>query len=212
VGATRGEISYCLYGYGGVLSNVDPEQGQMAVRPSCDGHITLQASNSAGSDEATIYVGIRCHHEWVPEVRANPPSFSRECPAEAVYSFMGFQRFEHGFMIWVESADIIYVFYDTGSYEVFRDDFNEGDPETDPRYDDAPPGREQPIRGFGLVWRTNQRVRDGLGWATEHERGYDGWTQSFDDGRRLSGCIVRGIDGTIYRLTPTYRTWRVYQP
>jgi len=55
--------------------------------------------------------------------------------------------------------------------ERFDDAFREGSPESDPRY--APPaGKQQPVRGFGLVWRANPGVREALGWALDKEQGY----------------------------------------
>jgi hypothetical protein len=209
--AASASIAFYLYGYGGVSYSVDPSQGSRAVSPSWNGRIALRASNATGSVEAELFVQIECHHDWVSEVQANPPSMANECPSEAWYGRMAFQQFQGGFMVWSGPDGPIYAFYDGGFFKIFQDEFIEGDPESDPSI--VPPaGLEQPIRGFGLVWRTNEHVRERLGWATEHERGYDGWSQSFSDGRYFSGYVMRGIDGTIYRLMWLYGTWFVYQP
>jgi hypothetical protein len=51
----------------------------------------------------------------------------------------------------------------------------------------------QPVRGFGLVWRSNQPIRDALGWATLSEAQYDGFWQDFE-----RGAMFVGNNGLIY--------------
>ncbi len=48
------------------------------------------------------------------------------------------------------------------------DEFREGDPESDPAFS-PPPGREQPLRGFGKVWREHADLRSAIGWALAKE-------------------------------------------
>jgi len=133
------------------------------------------------------------------------------CPVyEASLTWAAEQSFENGFVIWLEEIQIssseaqqgvMLVFYADGSYAQYQDTWEEGDPESDPTI--VPPaGLLQPIRGFGKLWRENTSVRDGLGWATAPEQGFDtAWQQRTQESipgvayvRTLSGEIIQ-IDG-----------------
>lgn len=95
------------------------------------------------------------------------------------------QTFERGLMVWIsDTPGSIYVLYSDGRYQRFDDTFVDGaDPE---RGGENPPaGLLEPVRGFGKVWRNNPAVRDGLGWATEAERGGQSTTQTFGQGRMI---------------------------
>jgi hypothetical protein len=96
------------------------------------------------------------------------------------------QPFERGSMVWIKGGyrqpDIIYViFFDQGRgslvWERFTDTWREGDPVSGGKQ--APPGLYEPIRGFGKVWRENQRVSNTLGWATAPESVDNGVVQRF---------------------------------
>lgn len=94
------------------------------------------------------------------------------------------QPFERGFMIWRGDRKRIWIAACCtrtiplgGRWLSFEDAFVDGMPESDPSI--VPPGGlYQPVRGFGLVWRTLRdysyggTVRDLLGWATAPEQGY----------------------------------------
>ncbi|MGB9776251.1 MAG: hypothetical protein ACPL7C_06825, partial [Anaerolineae bacterium] len=100
-------------------------------------------------------------------------------------SWMAQEHFEGGQMVWREDTDRILVLYDTGSWALYRDIWNEGDPEyscPDIAPSQSPP---TPRRGFGKVWCTYAAVRQGLGWATDYERGFHGTVQDFDRGTIL---------------------------
>jgi hypothetical protein len=213
-GASSANLTYGEYAYGSVTEPISG-QNQKTIRPTGDGCATIRARNTAGEVEARVCVEIQCRHEWVPEIRDNPPS--SECPNASYSGWMAYQRFEHGVMIWSEATDKIYVLYDraagaeVGFVQIFQDEFDEGEPESDPSL--VPPGGLfQPIRGFGLVWRTGTSVRDRLGWAAEKERGYDGWIQAYINGKYFSGGLIKSIDGTIYNITWLYQYWRTYVP
>ncbi len=119
----------------------------------------------------------------------------------------------------MRSNSTIYVFYNQPApgrsdpaYHVYNDEFSEGDPESDPAI--VPPtGLYQPIRGFGLVWRTYPEVRDGLGWATAPEAGFETWKQEYSlSGMHSSFTVLQGIDGTMYHLSHFDSSWQVYSP
>ena len=74
-------------------------------------------------------------------------------------------------MIWLEETGSVIVFYEDGRWQRFEDTWTEGDPENDPDIV-PPPGRFQPIRGFGKLWRERPEVREALGWALGVELGF----------------------------------------
>ncbi len=83
------------------------------------------------------------------------------------------QVFEHGRMFWVQPTDEIWVIFDDGRWRQYKNTFVEGESaESDPLLT-PPPGLWQPIRGFGEIWRENEEVRSGLGWAKDTEYGYN---------------------------------------
>ncbi len=97
-------------------------------------------------------------------------------PAEPRVTGAAMQRYEHGYMVWLQDTKMFYVLYGDQfggtRVETYPDDqWKDGMPETDPNIV-PPPGLYQPTRGGGYLWRTNQRVRDGLGWGIEPPTGY----------------------------------------
>jgi hypothetical protein len=106
------------------------------------------------------------------------------------------QPFEHGSMIWRGDTGEIYVLYDDHTWEVHEDEFQEGEPESDPALD-APRGLHQPIRGFGKLWRSHDEMREKLGWASGKEQGFQGYVHPFEHGLLLSsgtGILVLAED------------------
>lgn len=121
----------------------------------------------------------------VPRQAASAAPFGagQTCPTPAAnaateprVSMAAFQVYEHGYMIWVGDKRTLYVFYNgkdsnSGTFETYPEKWEEGMPETDPKL--VPPqGMYQPTRGGGLVWRQNEKVRNGLGWGTFPPEGY----------------------------------------
>ncbi len=87
-------------------------------------------------------------------------------------------------MAWRGDAGLIYVFFNDGTWQSFADTFEEGMPESDPNFS-PPPGRMQPLRGFGKVWRENADVREQLGWALAKESGGSAQVQEFERGAMI---------------------------
>ncbi|HEY4689298.1 MAG TPA: LysM domain-containing protein [Anaerolineae bacterium] len=144
-----------------------------------------------------------------------------------------FQSFERGFMIWVGDRKRIWVAVCCtstiplgGRWLAFDDAFTEGLPESDPSI--VPPaGLYQPVRGFGLVWRTlsdysyGGSIRDLLGWATAPERGYTAHMEYhpggfFDPGGHFNGrpgyWTVNAPDGTLYNFHEAGPAWSQAAP
>lgn len=131
----------------------------------------------------------------------NPPLAS-----QAVY-----QRFQNGHMIWVGNQDAIYVMYDDNvlpRWRVFRDYFEEGMVEEVTDFENPPASTLfQPRRGFGLLWRTDEVVRDRIGWALqEYEQPYSVQVQTSEEG------VIFLSDPTewVYSLFPGGRNWERY--
>ncbi len=140
-------------------------------------------------------VAPSCRNETVPELRRHyqeaipllRPLLG--CPTVAFGGVeVAEQFFEHGVMIYRASTsskvpvgwiDIIYGGVPV-RYRSVTDLWAEGQPETAGLT--PPPGRLEPKRGFGKVWREEPGVREALGWATTPERGDWATLQFFDHG------------------------------
>jgi serine/threonine-protein kinase len=114
---------------------------------------------------------------------------------EAHITWVAEQTFEGGHMQWRKDRDSVYALYGTGAWGGYPNSWKEGDPTyscptTAP--EESPP---TPLRGFGKVWCSFPEVRNGLSWATDSERGFDGTVQDFD-----TGAIVRNDFGVIVVL------------
>jgi hypothetical protein len=120
------------------------------------------------------------------------------------------QRFEGGVMIWLAATQEIFVlFSDDGNpaWNVYPDTFTDGLPESDDSL--VPPaGRLQPVRGFGLVWRESEAVRERLGWALEPELGYDGIIQATGSAGNET-TFLRVRDGGILSIDANGEAWDV---
>lgn len=124
------------------------------------------------------------------------------------------QRFEQGRMIWLASAPAtIIVFFDDGTYQQFPDTWTEADPVSDPLL--LPPeGGNQPIRGFGKVWRDQPGVWDRLGWAVAAEQGYEThWQVEQPNGGASAPVYLRTLAGQVLQYgTLASGSWRTVTP
>jgi hypothetical protein len=165
----------------------------------------------------SIKLLIECDWPWFfqPRVERCPFAPVRATPA-------AIQRFEHGTMIWLKESNSIWVLYDapdqhrSGAWvapqrvERYDDHFREGSPEFDPAY--VPPaGKLQPVRGFGLVWRTQPMLRNDLGWALEPERGYTACVGYAFGGWKSMRTYLTTPDNHLIEISSYYAPtqWRV---
>ncbi len=95
------------------------------------------------------------------------------------------QVFENGRMFWFRDRQIVWVAVGEdvdptrGEWFCFEDTFIEGDIESLPEFDPpadvttassfANANPQQPIRGFGKIWRDNDTLREDIGWALAPE-------------------------------------------
>ncbi|MDX1612731.1 MAG: hypothetical protein R3300_00400 [Candidatus Promineifilaceae bacterium] len=123
------------------------------------------------------------------------------CPAsEAVTTAAAEQPFDFGFMIWLAETDSIYAFFEDGRWRRYDDTWSEDQPESDPTI--VPPeGRQQPIRGFGKVWREQPTLLGRLGWALGPELGFESTFQFGEDGADTESMLyVRAFNGEVLGL------------
>jgi hypothetical protein len=157
------------------------------------------------SEQAGASVILRCPNEWF----FSPYPEMNGCPTAPQISPAAEQSFEEGIMLWIKAEDSIYVLYAGGDYTArwtrFQDKWQEGDPYNDPTLQ-PPSGLQQPIRGFGLVWRTHPYVRERLGWATEPEKGYQ-TTIQHTTRYKYNATYIRAEDGSIWYLGPERSSW-----
>jgi hypothetical protein len=169
----------------------------------------LTAEVSGATIEQDLLIPLRCPEVWF----FDPPPDA--CPADSgQFSAQAEQTFEQGRMIWVQALDRIYVVFEDGvspAWAQYPDEFEEGVPERDDSLA-PPPGLEQPVRGFGLVWRSNPRVQERLGWATSPEIPYEGMYQADSVEPSVATTYLRLRDGGIVALDAFEDDWEVLPP
>ena len=83
----------------------------------------------------------------------------------------------------------------------------DGMPDHDPSIS-PPAGKTQPVRGFGLAWRTQPTVRDRLGWALSAEGQYDGFSQSDNQSAPKNTTYILTRDHQVAELNGDH-TWNL---
>jgi hypothetical protein len=175
--------------------------------PSHDrNYVWFQLYASDASSEytvAAVTVQLRCPDPWF----FSPPP--EVCPTAPLASQAAEQHFERGTMVWIEERGVIYVLYGDNvhspKWEGFTDEWDESQPESDPRLT-PPDGLYQPVRGFGLVWRQNPRVRERLGWAIDQEMGFETILQHTTL-FKYNSTYIRALDGNVWYLGPELSAW-----
>jgi len=146
---------------------VTPNTNTTGPLPLEEDSPTPAAANAAAATEAVDIA------ESTPAVTPTPDAFPEP---EVGQVFVAEQRFQNGRMFWVRPIEQIWVLTSNEDeepvWEVYEDQFEDGMPELDPGLVPPASGLEQPIRGFGLLWRENDSVRNRLGWAIAPEVGY----------------------------------------
>ena len=107
-------------------------------------------------------------------------------------------------MFWLKERNEIWILIDSPTsgkfyWRVVPDEYEDGMPESDPAIH-PPAGRYQPVRGFGLAWRTIATLRDQLGWAVDQEVGFNTTLTYYPQGFFDPDCHWQPKSG-IYELT-----------
>ncbi len=102
------------------------------------------------------------------------------CPIGVAHiTWAAWESFQRGAMLWRDDHNNVTVFYNGGEWQTVPDQWH-GEPT--PYRGDPPSGLRQPIRGFGWVWGRNDRIFNGIGWATDEEKGVCLIIQDFQKG------------------------------
>jgi hypothetical protein len=123
------------------------------------------------------------------------------------------QVFEDGRMFWVQPTNQIWVIIidkdGQGTWEVYEDTFVEGELELDESL--VPPdGFQQPVRGFGKLWRENPEIREALGWATTPEFGFvTRYEYHGDADSGLGYHVLSTLYGETFRFNEADQTWQL---
>lgn len=171
----------------------------------------LVAGAGASTAQAVVAARVLCPVDWF---FANGPV---ECPGgPARGTGLAVERFERGLMLWTELDDRIYILYGDGAAPAWHSVGNawfEGQALDDPAL--APPaGYFQPIRGFGLAWRSGPLTgiltpRDRLGWGIEPEAALAGGQLQCAEPPNAERCYLTGPEGRVYVLEPQGAAWRI---
>jgi hypothetical protein len=106
------------------------------------------------------------------------------------------QPFQGGYMVWRDTKEIYILLGNSESFFRVVDAWTEGMAADDPALT-APQGFLQPVRGFGLAWRSNPTLRERLGWALTTETPYNAVWQPFE-----RGWLMLGPDGRALAVAP----------
>ena len=163
---------------------------------------TLPGSGYAlSSPVPTLTAGTACPYRWF--FSPGPST----CPTgDPVSQAAAYQPFEHGAMIWLSAERHMAVLFNSSDWPrwvLIPDSYQEGMPDTDPAII-PPDGMVQPVRGFGLAWRSDPTLRARLGWALAREVGYTTLVQS---DAQTGARYIQGPDTSVYVLHPDQSTW-----
>lgn len=120
-----------------------------------------------------------CTNPWF--FQFNSTFQETRCPTPVDVTDAVGHDFEGGRAYWYKATtaypqNLIYIIYNDGTWAVYEDTWNTSLPIDDPSIV-PPPGRFQPVRGIGKVWREQSGVRTKLGWAYEAEYAFRGRRQ-----------------------------------
>jgi len=194
-----------------VFNNLPPD-GRLEIPTKRSERGQLDFLLSAGRDsdyvEQTLTIPFQCPISWF----FSPPP--EDCPDDVpLDTRLTEQTFERGRMLFVESQNLIYVLFNDGQDPSWLSFENKYDPAIHPEKDpNAPPDFIQPLRELGLVWRTNDTVRNRLGLGTADGASYDGSLQTFTRTGRSPQIYVSSADGTILKILAGGQTWQIIVP
>ncbi|PJF44360.1 MAG: hypothetical protein CUN55_04425 [Phototrophicales bacterium] len=199
----------------GERNNPRPVEAEGSITLSTDPAATelvqfvLVAQTGNFIAEETVEIEISCEGEWF----FSPAPGG--CPSEAsLPSAHAEQVFQNGLMIWSSITNEIFIFYSDNqipTWQRFTDAYTEGLPEI-PVDVQPPQGLLLPVRGFGLIWRTNPTVQNRLGFALTPEVGYSGIIQAGTDTNGDEVLYIQRENGEILQLLPEGSSWQTIVP
>lgn len=194
-----------------VFNDLPPDgRLEISTKRSDRGQLDFLLSAGRGSDyiEQTLSIPFQCPIAWF---FAPAPE---DCPdAEPTETRLTEQTFERGRMVFVQTENLIYVLFNDGQDPAWLSFENRYDPAIHPEKDpNAPPDFIQPLRELGLVWRTNDTVRNRLGLGTAEGVSYDGAVQTFTRPGRSPQIFMNSADGTVLQILAGGETWQIIVP
>jgi len=191
-----------------------PLVGSHTIKPSeiIGRYSGFQLAVEAGGIRTVRYapLAVACPDSFPDWFFEDPPEI---CPKDApLPSYAAAQRFEHGLMIWNEALDEYDILFDhhlaaaespqgTSSLTSLRIikgplDLKPGASADNRVAETPPPGRLEPVSGFGLLWRGEvtgtEDLRAALGWALAPEYGFDTVYQCAMNCGAYWDCYLRG--------------------
>lgn len=208
-----------------ITATLDPMQATLLaqVQQTLTATLSAQATNALDSVQAvptSTNTLQPTRQPRTPQPSPTPDPFPTPTIAQVQVAE---QLFENGRMFWLEPINQIWVMVETepdsGIWTIHDDKFVEGDVEFDPLLR-PPTDLLQPIRGFGLLWRENDEVREAVGWAIEPEVGHVSNYEYRPAGSVINGeyepepgyHILSSIYGDIFRFNEINGTWQRLLP
>lgn len=191
--------------------NVAPDGNlPISTRRSERGELVFVLSAGEGDNrsEQRLVIPLQCPIQWF---FTPPPD---DCPsAEAQEITLDDQTFERGRMIFVQERNIIYVLFNDGQTPAWLALENRYDPAIHPERDEnAPPSFIQPLRELGLVWRTNEEVRNRLGLGLAEALRINAYIQSAPASNQRESIYISGANGEVLYLLPNGSQWLIIRP
>ncbi len=169
----------------------------------------LVAEASTFVIEETIALDVSCDGDWF----FSPAPGGCPLPASLPSSHAE-QVFQNGLMIWSSITNEIFIFYSDNqepTWQRFVDAYSEGLPEVAVSAE-PPQGLLLPVRGFGLIWRTNPTVQNRLGFALRSEVGYSGIVQTATSNDGDDVLYLQRENGEVLQLLPEGSNWQTIVP
>lgn len=193
--------------------NVPPDSSlNISTRSSDRGQLTflLAVGEAETYNEARLVIPIRCPIQWFFSPSPN------ECPSqEAVETTLIEQPFERGRMVFIAERSQIYVLFNDGNSPAWLSFNSVYNPEIHPESEDGfvpPPGFFQPLRELGLLWRSNDTVRNRLGLGTSEAKTYQGFYQTAPASNEREDLFLTAGDNTIINIIPGGTVWQFISP
>jgi hypothetical protein len=100
-------------------------------------------------------------------------------------------------MLWRMDTDQVTVLNPANGWQVWDDKWDGSNP--DGVGMSPPPGRYEPVRGFGWLWRTKLSGPSGpMGWATDQEKGFCATIQPFEKGYMLASNTMASCEAQLF--------------
>ena len=186
------------------------------ARPPTATRTPTAAATLTAAPSATATTGNATAIADLCQASPPPPWFFTPTPpvcptAAAVTSQAAAQRFEGGQMLWLGVNDLYYVLFEGATASTRHMlplsgplNFKPGASPDNRVPETPPPGLDQPVSGFGLIWRGevvgSEGVRQALGWATESEFAFSAQFQCQASVTVEWNCYLRAPSGQLLRL------------